>query len=106
MPQTALIGSHIERLGAIAPARGHGQCFRNILGRVFCHMGHLNTAANRCTADHALYWRIRIFNLFFFQNLLCLSFKCHYASARHNAMHHQKAYKSSSFWVFFCCSSL
>ena len=52
------VGIHIERLGTVAPAGGHGQCCRNILGReLLCHTGSLGTAANRSTADHALHRR-------------------------------------------------
>ena len=52
------VGIHIERLGTVAPAGGHRQRCRNILGReLLCHAGRLGTTANRRTADHALHRR-------------------------------------------------
>ena len=52
------VGVHVERLGAVAPAGGHRQRCRNILGReLLCHAGRLGTSANRRTADHALHRR-------------------------------------------------
>lgn len=49
---------HIERFGTVAPAGGHRQRCRNILGREpLCHAGRLGTTANRRTADHALHRR-------------------------------------------------
>ena len=52
------VGVHVERLSTIAPAGGHGQCGRNILGReLLCHTGSLGTATNCRTANHALHRR-------------------------------------------------
>ena len=52
------VGVHIERFGTVAPAGGHRQRCRNILGReLLCHAGRLGTTANRRTADHALHRR-------------------------------------------------